>query len=122
MPYSAEISVFWRPILQSSPDEGEVELRVVLATAGERAMVGGLEEREGLERLFHSGELEVREREALKIGLEGNLRVVGHQQGPGRQGGLLFRPFSENRASFRVSRMEGGLPAAGKLELRMGLG
>lgn len=110
VPYMARIWLYWRQI--DTEEEGEVEVRVVVSTEGERVPDSPLEEREGFQLLAKSGEVEVAEREEVALTLTGNLLLAG--QGEAK---VQFKPFAENRATFSVRRGDLGISAAGSLQL-----
>ena len=90
----------------------EVELRIVLATEGERVVSNTLEEREGFTRLACSGDMDLPEGCEVRIAVSGNLEPL-----PSTSNQLVFRPFQENRLNIGLRRKEVSSLAAGKVEI-----
>ena len=110
MPYLARLFLFWRET--EAGDEAEVELRVVLATEGERVMEDPLEERENFTSLAKSEELDIAEKSEIQISISGNLEPISSLSQK-----LIFRPFTESRATLSLKRKEITSMVAGKLEI-----
>ena len=110
MPYLARLFLFWRET--EAGDEAEVELRVVLATEGERVMEDPLEERENFTSLAKSEELDIAEKSEIQISITGNLALISSSSQK-----LIFRPFMESRATLSLKRKEITSMVAGKVEI-----
>ena len=110
MPYLARLFLFWRET--EAGDEAEVELRVVLATEGERVMEDPLEERENFTSLAKSEELDIAEKSEIQISITGNLVPISSSSQK-----LIFRPFTESRATLSLKRKEITSMVAGKVEI-----
>ena len=109
-PYLAQIWVYWRPV--EAEDEVEMELRVILATEGERVTESNLEEKENFTKLFVSEKMEFLDKSEISLKLIGNLAAVSEVQTK-----IVFRPFVENRITTALRRQEQESPAVGKLEI-----
>ena len=110
MPYLARLFLFWRET--EAGDVAEVELRVVLATEGERVMEEPLEERENFTSLAKSEELDIAEKSEIQISITGNLAPISSSSQK-----LIFRPFMESRATLSLKRKEITSMVAGKVEI-----
>jgi len=112
VPYIARLFLFWRE--SEAGEDAEVELRVVLATEEERSIDNPLEERENFNALAKSEELDITEKSDIQISISGNLAPTS-----GTSQKLVFRPFTENRATLSLKRKEINSMAAGKVEIVM---
>ena len=112
VPYIARLFLFWRE--SEAGEDAEVELRVVLATEEERSIDNPLEERENFNALAKSEELDITEKSDIQISISGNLSTTS-----GTSQKLVFRPFTENRATLSLKRKEINSMAAGKVEIVM---
>ena len=110
VPYLARLWLFWRET--EAEEEAEVELRIVLATEGERILDNPLEERENFTTLAKSEELDVPDKSEIQITISGNLMPISSS---GQK--VVFRPFTENRATLSLKRKETTSMAAGKVEV-----
>ena len=54
VPYLGRMFVLWRPLDMLAGDEGEAEIRILIATDGERVSENTLEEREMFMPLFNT--------------------------------------------------------------------
>ena len=89
-----------------------MELRVILATEGERVTESNLEEKENFTKLFVSEKMEFLDKSEISLKLTGNLAAVSEVQTK-----IVFRPFVENRITTALRRQEQESPAVGKLEI-----
>ena len=87
---------------------------MVLATEEERSIDNPLEERENFNALAKSEELDITEKSDIQISISGNLAPTS-----GTSQKLVFRPFTENRATLSLKRKEINSMAAGKVEIVM---
>lgn len=116
-PYLAHLALFWRHV--DSEDGAEMEVRLVVATEGERgAGDTNLEEKESFVKLHNSDKLQILDKSEISVRVTGNLEPA---PGPGQEGGggarLVFRPFVENRVTVALRRREQDSPPVGKLEV-----
>ena len=93
-------------------DEVEMELRIILATEGERVTDNNLEEKENFSKLFVSEKMEFHDKNEVSVKLSGNLEAVCEADTK-----MVFRPFIENRLTTPLKRREKESPAVGKLEI-----
>ena len=115
----AHLALFWRHV--DSEDGAEMEVRLVVATEGERgAGDTNLEEKESFVKLHSSDKLEILDKSEISVRVTGNLEPAP-APGPGQEGGgvarLVFRPFVENRVTVALRRREQDSPPVGKLEV-----
>ena len=121
----AHLALFWRHV--DSEDGAEMEVRLVVATEGERgAGDTNLEEKESFVKLHSSDKLEILDKSEISVRVTGNLEPApapapAPGPGPGQEGGgvarLVFRPFVENRVTVALRRREQDSPPVGKLEV-----
>ena len=121
----AHLALFWRHV--DSEDGAEMEVRLVVATEGERgAGDTNLEEKESFVKLHSSDKLEILDKSEISVRVTGNLEPApapAPAPGPGQEGGvggvarLVFRPFVENRVTVALRRREQDSPPVGKLEV-----
>ena len=102
--------IYWRPV--EADDEVEMELRIILATEGERVTESNLEEKENFSKLYVSEKMEFLDKNEITVKLTGNLCAVSEGQTK-----MLFRPFVENRMTAGLRRQEQDSPPVGKLEI-----
>ena len=101
--------LYWRTV--DADDDVELEMRMVVATDGERAAAdNNLEEKEGFIKLFSSDKLEFLDKSEIFVKLTGNLETETVPR-------LTFRPFVENRITIGVRRREPDSTPVGKLEI-----
>ena len=111
-PYLAYMWLFLRNI--DDEDDVDMELRIIVATEGERVLDNNLEEKENFTKLFTSQKLEFLDKSELSVKVSGNLEAACDSLTSTR---LTFRPFVENRLTIPIKRKEPQSTPVGKLEI-----
>ena len=101
--------LYWRKV--DNDDEADYEVRMIVATEGERTVDTNLEEREGFTKMFSSDKLEFLDKSELFVKVTGNLETCSDQAK------LTFRPFLENRITIPIRRREPDSTPVGKIEI-----
>ena len=95
-------------------DDVDMELRMIVATEGERVLDNNLEEKENFTKLFTSQKLEFLDKSELSVKVSGNLETAYDSVTSTK---LTFRPFVENRLTIPIKRKEPQSTPVGKLEI-----
>ena len=87
-------------------DDVDMELRMIVATEGERVHDNNLEEKENFTKLFTSKKLEFLDKSEISVKVSGNLEAVCDLSTSTK---LTFRPFVENRLTIPIKRKTIGI-------------
>jgi len=111
-PYLAHMWIFSR--LVDNDEDVEMEVRLILATEGERVTDSNLEDKENFTQIFYSSDkTEFLDRGELMVRITGNLEAAVELT-PVK---MTFRPFAENRLTVPIRRKEPEATPVGRLEL-----
>ena len=108
-PYNAQLWLYWRNV--DNDEEADYEVRLIVATEGERAVDTNLEEKEGFTKMFSSDKLEFLDKSEVFVKVTGNLETCSDSAK------LIFRPFLENRITIPIRRREPDSTPVGKIEI-----